>query len=87
MRASNIQIGCSGWYYRHWKGAVYPAELPSSRWLGDYQRTFDAVELNAPFYHWPRLATVQSWARQATPGFQYSVKVNQRITHLKRILG
>jgi uncharacterized protein YecE (DUF72 family) len=84
MKAKNIRIGCSGWYYRHWKGVVYPAELPSHRWFGHYQRAFDTVELNAPFYHWPRPATVQNWARQAPPGFRYSIKVNRRITHLKR---
>ncbi len=87
MKTGPVQIGCSGWYYRHWKGVVYPAELPSSQWFGHYQRTFDTVELNAPFYHWPRPATVQNWARQATPGFQYSVKVNRRITHLERFRG
>ncbi len=80
----NVRVGSSGWYYRHWKGIVYPAELPTSRWLAHYQRTLDTVELNAPFYHWPRLTTVQSWARQAPPGFRYTVKVNRLITHLKR---
>ncbi len=84
MKPGHVRVGCSGWYYWHWKGVVYPAELPSNRWFGHYQRTFDTVELNAPFYHWPRPATVQNWARQAVPGFQYSVKVNRRITHLKR---
>jgi uncharacterized protein YecE (DUF72 family) len=80
----NIRIGCSGWYYWHWKGVVYPADLPTNQWLAHYQRTFDTVELNAPFYHWPRLATVQNWARQAAGTFQYSVKVNRIITHLRR---
>jgi len=47
----------------------------------------DTVELNAPFYHWPRLSTVQNWAHQAQPGFKYSVKANQQITHLKRFQG
>jgi uncharacterized protein YecE (DUF72 family) len=84
MNTRRVRIGCSGWYYWHWKGVVYPADLPTSQWFGHYQRVFDTVELNAPFYHWPRLATVQNWARQATPSFRYSVKVNQRITHLKR---
>ncbi len=84
MQISVIRIGCSGWYYRNWQGVVYPAALPSTRWFEHYQRAFDTVELNAPFYHWPRLATVQNWVRQAAPGFQYSVKVNQSITHLKR---
>jgi uncharacterized protein YecE (DUF72 family) len=84
MKTGRIRIGCSGWYYWHWKGVVYPADLPQRRWFEHYQQTFDTVELNAPFYHWPRLATVQNWARQATPDFQYSVKVNRLITHLKR---
>lgn len=87
MKTGCIRVGCSGWYYWHWKGAVYPADLPTSRWFEHYQRALDTVELNAPFYHWPRPATVQKWARQARPGFQYSVKVNRRITHLKRFSG
>jgi uncharacterized protein YecE (DUF72 family) len=84
MKSQRFRIGCSGWYYWHWKGEVYPADLPASRWFAHYQRAFDTVELNAPFYHWPRLTTVRNWARQAGPGFQYSVKVNRAITHLKR---
>jgi uncharacterized protein YecE (DUF72 family) len=87
MKNQRIRIGCSGWYYRHWKGAVYPADLPANKWFTHYQQTFDTVELNAPFYHWPRLTTVQNWARQATPQFKYSVKVNRLITHLKRFNG
>ncbi len=84
LKTGNFRIGCSGWYYWHWKGLVYPVGLPSNRWFAHYQRALDTVELNAPFYHWPRPATVENWARQASPDFQYSIKVNQRITHLKR---
>jgi uncharacterized protein YecE (DUF72 family) len=87
VKTKRIRVGCSGWYYRHWKGVVYPPELPASQWFGHYHQTFDTVELNAPFYHWPKPATVQKWARQATSGFRYSVKVNRRITHLKRFNG
>lgn len=87
MKKQRFRIGCSGWYYWHWKGVVYPADLPASQWLAHYQHTFDTVELNAPFYHWPRPTTVQRWAQQAPAGFQYSVKVNRRITHLKRFAG
>ena len=78
------RIGCSGWYYRHWKGKIYPAELPTTRWFAHYQRTHDTVELNASFYHWPLPTTVQKWVRQAVPGFKYTIKVNRLITHLKR---
>lgn len=81
---SYARVGCSGWYYWHWKGRVYPADLPTGQWLAFYQQTFDTVELNAPFYRWPKPATVKNWGRQAGPGFQYSIKVNQTITHEKR---
>lgn len=85
--AREIRVGCSGWYYWHWRGVVYPEDLPTRRWFEHYQRSFDTVELNAPFYHWPRPSTVQNWARAARPGFRYSLKVNQTITHLKRFRG
>jgi uncharacterized protein YecE (DUF72 family) len=39
------------------------------------------VELNAPFYSWPKIITVKSWVRNAPPGFRYSVKVNRVIPH------
>jgi uncharacterized protein YecE (DUF72 family) len=44
------------------------------------------VELNAPFYRWPKPATVRRWKRDAPPGFIYTVKVNQLITHEKRMV-
>ena len=56
------------------EGEAYSAGRPSSRWLAHCQRAFDTVELNSPFYHWPRPAAVQNWARQAPPGFQHSIK-------------
>lgn len=44
------------------------------------------MELNAPFYRWPGAATVRRWKRDAPPHFICSVKVNQRITHEKRMV-
>jgi uncharacterized protein YecE (DUF72 family) len=82
--APAIHVGCSGWFYWHWKTLFYPRELPTHRWFEHYRREFDTVELNAPFYSWPKPATVKTWRRQARPGFVYSVKVNQVITHEKR---
>ncbi len=87
MKPSRTWVGCSGWYYWHWKGVVYPADLEKDQWFNFYQAHFKTVELNAPFYHWPRLSTVESWANRAKSGFKYSVKVNQTITHVKRFKG
>ncbi|HYE17523.1 MAG TPA: DUF72 domain-containing protein [Tepidisphaeraceae bacterium] len=82
---STLQVGCSGWYYWHWKGDFYPADLPGSKWFDHYASTFRTVELNAPFYLWPTPATVATWIRQAgRRRFTYTVKVNELITHTKR---
>ncbi|WP_429131892.1 DUF72 domain-containing protein [Ensifer sp. 4252] len=81
---NGIHIGCSGWYYWHWKGQFYPTDVPSNQWFSIYAQQFDTVELNAPFYSWPTIAAVKTWLRQAEPGFVYTVKVCELITHVKR---
>lgn len=82
-----VHVGCSGWYYRHWKGKFYPDEVPSSQWFSIYEKSFETVELNAPFYAWPTVATVKTWLRQATGDFIYTIKVCELITHIKRFDG
>lgn len=82
-----IHIGCSGWFYSHWRGLFYPPqEVSTKNWFAYYANVFDTVELNAPFYRWPTAATVRRWKRDAPPNFIYSVKVNQRITHEMRLV-
>ncbi|HEX8523477.1 MAG TPA: DUF72 domain-containing protein [Tepidisphaeraceae bacterium] len=81
-------IGCSGWYYWHWKNCFYPEGSPSSQWFNFYASQFSTVELNAPFYSWPTLKTVETWNRQATSAkFIYTIKANEMITHTKRFVG
>ena len=84
----HLFVGCSGWFYWHWRSAFYPADLPTSRWFSHYAERFKTVELNAPFYSWPTVATVESWLRQAgRRQFIYTVKVCELITHIKRFSG
>jgi uncharacterized protein YecE (DUF72 family) len=82
-----INVATSGWYYRDWHGAFYPKELPSHKWFGHYSQQFKTVELNAPFYRWPKPATVKTWKRNAPEHFRFSVKVNRIITHNKKFKG
>ena len=78
-------VGCSGWFYWDWKGPFYPATLPTNQWFPHYAQNFGTVELNAPFYSWPTVATVKSWIRQAGErNFVYTIKVCELITHVKR---
>ena len=81
-------VGCSGWFYWHWRGIFYPEGLPTSGWFHHYAKQFNTVELNAPFYSWPTLNTVASWHKQiGRRQFVYTVKVCELITHLKRFTG
>ena len=83
-----IWIGCSGWFYWHWKGLFYPEQCPTHRWFKHYASKFKTVELNAPFYRWPTPSTVKCWVKQAPKrGFTYCIKVNGLITHEKRFVG
>lgn len=80
------RIGCSGWNYRHWREAFYPAGLPASRWFDFYAEHFDTVELNNSFYRLPANQTFDKWRDQAPDGFCFAVKANRFITQAKKLL-
>ncbi|MDB5535488.1 MAG: hypothetical protein JWQ65_363 [Devosia sp.] len=83
-----LNIGCSGWFYWHLKGSFYPTQMPTKEWFAHYADHFATVELNAPFYSWPTLGTVQSWRRQAEGrNMIYTVKASELITHIKKFEG
>lgn len=80
-----IWIGCSGWRYRDFVPVLYPPDLPQQRWFAHYAREFNTVEINSTFYHWPRQSTVKGWLSHVPEEFRFSIKVNRRITHDKRM--
>jgi uncharacterized protein YecE (DUF72 family) len=78
-------VGCSGWFYWHWRGSFYPQDMPTKEWFSHYITRFPTVELNAPFYSWPTVNAVKGWVRQAgTLPFLYTVKACELLTHVKR---
>jgi uncharacterized protein YecE (DUF72 family) len=79
------RIGCSGWSYRDWRGVVYPRALPQRDWFAYYATMFDTVELNSTFYRLPSVATVDTWARAAPPGFLYAVKLGAFGSHRMKL--
>lgn len=46
-----------------------------------YYERFGVVELQRTFYQPPRPATAARWRRQAPPGFEFTLKAFQAITH------
>lgn len=85
VRPPKIRIGCSGWNYRHWRGAFYPEGLPVKNWFAFYAGQFDTVEINNSFYRLPRAETFDSWREQAPVDFLYAVKANRFITQAKKL--
>ncbi|MES2622533.1 MAG: DUF72 domain-containing protein, partial [Bacteroidota bacterium] len=79
-----FNIGCSGFYNRHWKGIFYPEKLPQSKWLNFYSEHFNTLELNSTFYRFPTSKMLQAWYKKSPEGFVFSVKAPKLITHMKK---
>lgn len=79
-----FHIGCSGFYYNHWKGLFYPEDLPKSKWFGFYTDQFNTLELNVTFYRFPKLSTFESWHQKSPAHFSFAVKAPRLITHYKQ---
>ena len=85
---SKYNIGCSGWFYWHWRDIFYSEDMARNEWFSHYADHFKTVELNAPFYSWPTIATVKTWIKQAgRRRFVYTVKVSELITHIRKFKG
>lgn len=82
---ARLRVGTSGYAYPPWRGAFYPARLPAGEMLAFYASRFPTVEINHTFYRMPSERTVRGWATAVPAGFQFAVKVNQRLTHQKRL--
>ncbi|MGH2720921.1 MAG: DUF72 domain-containing protein [Actinomycetota bacterium] len=83
--AGTARVGCSGWVYRHWRGTVYPEDLPQHRWFDHYARQFGTVEINNSFYRLPTEAAARKWADQAPPGFVYAMKLGSFGSHRMKL--
>jgi uncharacterized protein YecE (DUF72 family) len=80
-----VRIGTSGWQYRDWRGAFYPAGLAQGAWLEDYARTFDTVESNNAFYRLPERRTFEQWAGRTPDDFVMAIKASRYLTHVRRL--
>ena len=74
-----------GWSYIFWKGSFYPKDLGPKDLLAYYAKQFNTVEVDSTFYRIPRAETVEEWKAQTPPGFMFSLKFPQKITHVKML--
>ena len=81
----NHYVGTSGYSYKEWKGAFYPAKLPAKQMLHYYGEHFRSVEINYTFRRLPSASTLESWVNATPKGFVFPVKAHMRITHILRL--
>lgn len=81
-----LHVGTSGFSYKEWKGAFYPADLKDAAMLPYYAERLPAVELNNTFYRMPKKSMVENWAMQVPEGFRFAVKASQRITWTQKLV-
>jgi len=80
-----LYVGTSGFAYDEWRGEFYPEGLKRDAYLEHYATRFPSVEINYTFRRFPSPKTLERWREQASDGFRFALKANQRITHTKRL--
>ncbi len=82
---SKLQIGTSGWVYKHWFGVFYPPNLPTDQQLTFYAQHFSTVEINFSFYRLPERSVFETWREQTPDDFLFAVKGSRYLTHMKKL--
>src|SRR3954468_24414164 len=84
--SGRFYLGTSGFAYDEWrKGVFYPEDLKKDDMLDYYSTQLSSVEINYTFRRFPTEKTVEKWKSKAAPGFVFTLKANQRITHWKKL--
>jgi len=73
---TEYRIGAGGWAY---------FKVPGLNSLEAYSKAFNFVEVNSSFYLLPSLRMVESWRRRAPPDFEFSVRLNRKVTHKHKL--
>ena len=73
---ADLEIGCSGFNYPHWRGAFYQEGMPQTKWLEYYSAIFSSVELNVTFYRLPKRELIEQWSSQVPPEFRFVIKAS-----------
>ncbi|HEX8561579.1 MAG TPA: DUF72 domain-containing protein [Flavobacterium sp.] len=86
MTLQKIYTGTSSIRNPTWQPLFFPEGLPSSKWFEYYCEYFNTYEINASFYKFPTVRTLQNWYRKSPPGFLFAVKAPKVITHTKKFI-
>ena len=85
VKTGRIFLGTSGFSYTEWRGIFYPEDVPSKKFLSYYAQHFKTTEINNTFYRLPTLKLTEGWYAEVPEGFSFTLKLSQKITHIKRL--
>ncbi len=77
-----VFVGCAKWNRADLKG-FYPRGTKDE--LIYYASQFNSIELNATFYRYFPAEQFEKWYHKAPPNFKFFPKLNQEISHWKRL--
>jgi uncharacterized protein YecE (DUF72 family) len=78
----SVYVGCAKWNKTDLKN-FYPKGTKDE--LAYYSTQFNSIELNATFYRVPSRDQVISWKEKTPDGFKFFPKINQTISHFRRL--
>ncbi len=79
-----LHVGTCGWSYQEW-GRDFYAGVPRRAWLAYYAAQFNAVEIDATFYHALQPETFARWHDSTPAHFRFCLKAHRWITHVRRL--
>jgi uncharacterized protein YecE (DUF72 family) len=86
VKPGTLYLGTSGFAYDEWAHDVfYPEGLKVKERLAYYSSRLNSVEINYTFRRYPSENTLRTWQQESQPGFVFTLKANQRITHSRRL--
>ena len=78
----NVYVGCAKWNKTDLKN-FYPKGVKDE--LAYYSTQFNSIEMNTTFYRIPDAGQVVIWKEKTPEGFKFFPKINQRISHIRRL--
>jgi uncharacterized protein YecE (DUF72 family) len=76
-----IYVGCAKWGRKEWLGKIYPAKTKEARFLDEYVKHYNSIELNATHYR-VNVPDIIKWNSKVTGrDFLFCPKVPQSISH------
>jgi uncharacterized protein YecE (DUF72 family) len=79
-----IQVGTSGYLYKHWNNGVFYPRGVKDR-LAHAMARMTAMEINSSFYRIPPPDTVAAWADSVPDGRSLVLKAPQSVSHRRRL--